>query len=276
MNTNISNNYTKLNVSLFYVPLFLLVTIALFLYQQNALNAASYSEIQKDGFFFINSKLSQFPIVIYNLTQLGDALIFLSILSVFIISAPKMWEALLSASLFSLIFSNTLKNLFSIPRPAATFDNNTFTIIGKTLSGHSSLPSGHSITVFTILTVILFSFMPKKVIYKILWFLLIISLGLCVAFTRVGVGAHYPIDVIVGSIVGYISGLLGIFTIKKYGIFNWVNNKKYYPIFIVLFVGCGILLLITRIFNENLLIFHLALSSLIISLYKITSAYVQK
>lgn len=137
------------------------------------------------------------------------------------------------------------------------------------------MPSGHSITIFTILTVLLFSFMPKKLKLKIPWIFLIITTGLIIAFTRVGVGAHHPIDVILGSIIGYISGLLGIFISQKYRIWNWINNKKYYPIFILLFLICCVSL-IFRIINENLVIFYLAFISLAVSLYKITAVYVKK
>jgi membrane-associated phospholipid phosphatase len=275
MDTSIIDNYSKLKPSLFFLPLFFLIAIVLFLYNQNALSADKYIEIQKNCFFFLNSKLSQFPTILYNLTQVGDALIFLSFLTILIVYAPKIWESLLSASIVSAIFSGVLKFIFAVPRPAAAFDNNSFVIIGKTLLGHSSLPSGHSITVFTILTVLLFAFMPKKLNYKILWGFFTIIAGLILVFTRVGVGAHYPLDVIVGSIIGYISGLAGIFINQKYKIWTWINNKKYYPIFILLFLICFILL-INRITNENLIIYYLSLISLIVSLYKITCVYVKK
>ena len=275
MNTNIIDNYSKLKPSLFFLPLFFLITIVLFLYNQNALSADKYIEIQKNCFFFLNSKLSQFPYLLYNLTQIGDALIFLSFLTILIVYAPKIWESLLSASLVSAIFSGVLKVLFAIPRPAAAFDNNSFVIIGKTLSGHNSFPSGHSITVFTILTILLFALMPKKLNYKIICVFFTIIAGSILVLTRVGVGAHYPLDVIVGSIIGYISGLAGIFINQKYKIWTWINNKKYYPIFILLFLICCILL-INRIMNENLIIYYLSLISLIVSLYKITCVYVEK
>lgn len=275
LNTKVIANYSKLRLSLFFLPLFILTAIIVFLYSQNALSVDGYLLIQKDAFFFINSKLSQFPATIYNLTQIGDALIFMSFLTLFIVYAPKMWEALLSASLVSALFSRGLKDLFHVPRPAEAYDNTTFTIIGKTLPGFSSLPSGHSITVFTILTVLLFAFMPKKTNYKILWVFFLISIGFILVFTRVGVGAHHPLDVINGSVIGYICGLTGIFISRKYKIWDWINTKKYYPFFIVLFlVCCGVL--ITKISKENLIIFYLALISLILSLYKITYAYIKK
>lgn len=275
MNTNIINNYAKLKPSLFFLPLFFLVTIVLFLHSKHALHVDTYIQIQKNYFFFLNAILSQFPNTAYNLTQLGDELILLSFLSIFILYAPKIWESLLSASLVSAIFSGLLKNIFSVPRPAEVLDNNSFVIIGKTLTGYSSLPSGHSITVFTILTVILFACMPQKLNAKIVWCFLIFITGLSLVFTRVAVGAHFPLDVIVGSIIGYISGLIGIFISRKYKIWAWINNKKYYPIFIVLFLICCVVL-INKIMNENLIVFYLSLIGLLISLYKIIYVYFKK
>ncbi|WP_293894988.1 phosphatase PAP2 family protein [Flavobacterium sp.] len=275
MNTNVIANFSKLRPSLFFLPLILLISIALFLYSQHALTVENYVLIQKKYFYFINSGLSQFPNTIYNLTQIGDALIFLSFLSILVLYAPKIWESLLSALLVCALFSRGLKDLFHVPRPAEAYDNNSFVIIGKALPGFSSLPSGHSITVFTIITILLFAFMPKKLNYKILWCFFIITIGLLFVFTRVGVGAHHPLDVITGGIIGYSCGLTGIFISRKYKIWNWINNKKYYPIFIALFLG-GCIVLINKICNENLIIFYLALISLIVSLYKIIYVYVKK
>lgn len=275
MNKAITDNYNRLRLSLLFLPLLLAVLFVLFLYVQGALNAGSYIQVQKHSFFFLNAELSQFPNTIYNLTQIGDALIFLSLLAIFIVYAPVIWEALITASLVSLLFSSSLKNLFSVPRPAAVFDHHSFVIIGRALPGHSSLPSGHSITVFTSLTVLLFAFMPQKLGHKIIWILLLTIIGLILVFTRVGVGAHYPLDVIAGSIVGYTSALIGIFISRKYRIWSWVNNRKYYPVFFILLPVCCYVL-ITKIINENLPVFYLALASLIISLYKITDVYIKK
>ncbi len=275
MNTKVIINYSRLKLSLFLLPLCLLTAIVLYLYIQDSLSVHGYIQIQKNSFFFLNSKISQFSNTAYNLTQFGDALIFLSFLTLLIFYAPEVWGALLSATLISAIFSNLLKQMFAVPRPAVVFDNNSFVIIGRTLSGNNSLPSGHSITVFTILTVLLFAFMPQKLTYKMLWSFLVVIIGFILAFTRVGVGAHYPLDVITGGIVGYISGLAGIFISQQYKIWHWINNKKYYPIFILLLLA-GCIAIVNNILNENLIIFYCALASLVVSLYKITSVYVKK
>lgn len=275
LNAKVIANYSKLKPSLFILPLFFLGAIVLFLYYRGALHVDQYIQIQKNSFIFLNSKLSEFPTIIVNLTQLGDELVLLSILSFFILCAPKIWESLVVASLVSCLTSTSLKTIFAIPRPAAVFDNNSFVIVGKALTGHSSLPSGHSITALTVLTVLLFAFLPKKKNYRILWFVFIISMGLILVFTRVGIGAHYPLDVVIGGIIGYISGLLGIFINEKYKIWTWVKPKKHYPIFILFFLICGITI-IDRILNENLFIYYLALTSLLFSIYKIIQIYAVK
>lgn len=275
MNSSVIYNYSRLRFILFFLPLLFLILIFLFFCSQNALSVSEYIAIQKKSFYFINYHLGHYPLLEYNLTQFGDALIFLSFLSILILYTPKIWECLFSGLILSLLFSCSLKNIFAVPRPAVTFNNNTFFIIGKAVCGHNSLPSGHSITVFTILTVLLFGFMPKELKFKIPWISSIIIIGLILAFTRVGVGAHYPIDVIVGCIIGYISGLLGIFISRKHKVWNWIGNKKYYPVLIVLFLICAILL-ICRLLNENLVIYYYAFICLAVSMYKIIQAYVKR
>lgn len=274
MNDYITDNYKKVSFYLLLLPIFIISAIIGLLYSQNALNVMGYVNIQKNVFYFLNGKLSQFPILEDNLTQIGDAFIGMSLLSILIIYTPKMWEALLSASLVSLVFSKTFKEIFDIPRPATIFDNDSFNIIGETLVGYSSLPSGHSITTFTLLTVCMFAFAPKKTTYRYLWFICLVLLGLLIAFTRVGVGAHHPFDVIIGSTFGFTSGLLGIFITRKYKIWTWIANKKFYPIFILIFLGC-LIIIITKIIDKNLFVFYLALLSLIVSLFIITKSYVQ-
>ncbi|KUG13334.1 phosphatase PAP2 family protein [Elizabethkingia miricola] len=275
MNKTIISNYLRLKSALFFLPAALSFLIATYLYCQNAFSIERYIDIQKDCFYYLNFKLSQFPKTQYNFTQFGDAVVILSFFALVFVSAPKIWEALISGSLISCLFSNVLKKIFAVPRPAAVFDNDSFVIIGKTLAGYNSVPSGHSITIFTTLTILMYSYSPSKLTYKILWLSFLSLAGLIFILSRVGVGAHYPIDVIIGGIVGYISGLLGIFFSLHFKIWNWIGNRKYYPFFIMFFLA-GCVSLISRIINENLIIFYFALISLVFSLYKIITAYVKK
>ncbi len=90
INKLVIDNYLRLKPSVFFLPAFLLITIVLFLYNQDSLSTDGYIRIQKESFFFINYYLGQYPNLQFNLTQLGDDLIFLSLLSVLIMYAPKM------------------------------------------------------------------------------------------------------------------------------------------------------------------------------------------
>ncbi len=274
-NNKVIDNFSKIKQRIFIFPALFLFCIILTLYYNDSLTINNYIQFQKNCFFYINSKLSEYPNALINLTQIGNELILLSFLSIFFVYAPKLWESLISASLVSAVISFILKRIFAVPRPAAVFDHNNFNIIGETLSGKTSLPSGHAITVFTLLTVLLFAFMPKHQKSKSFWYLLFMISGLILVFTRVGVGAHYPLDVIFGSIIGYLSGLTGIFISRKYKIWSWIENKKYYPFFMILFLG-GSIVLINKIIANNLIIFYLALLFLGYSFIKIINLYVKK
>lgn len=273
MNQSVIANYARVKTSLLYLPIGLLLLMVIFLYTQHALSIDGYRHIQKGTFFFLNGALGQFPAWIDNLTQIGDGLVFFALFSILIIYAPETLGAMIYALLATALFANLFKWLFAVPRPAATFNNEKFIIIGQTLRGHNSFPSGHSITIFALLTVLMFAFFPKAKKYRFLWFFLFILGGLLLAATRVGVGAHYPLDVLTGSILGYIAGLTGIYLNRKYRIWAWMGNQKYYPFFIVLLLVC-VVVMAGKIMDRHLVIYYLSLISLIISLYIIIKYYV--
>lgn len=260
------------------IPPFLLLTLcALYflLFSEKGNFIEAYVSIPKDLFFYLNSKLSVFPSLQLNLTQLGDVLISFSLLTVFIRYAPKLWESLLISAILSLIVSATLKKLFAVPRPAAMFDIDNFVVIGRTLSGNTSLPSGHSIATFLVIISLLFAFMPSENKHKILWSSFVLLSGLFIAFSRVGVGAHYPLDVIIGSTLGYIVAIAGIIITTKINWGAWFKNRKYHPVFMVLLAG-WMVAIIQKIVANSLLIFYLSLLSLVISFCLILKSYVQR
>jgi len=275
-NAGIADNYARVKPRVLILPGLLLLAVVLFLYVQDALNTAGYLAVQKDLFLSLNRYLGQFPGLMGNLTQFGDALVFLAFGSIFFVYAPRVWEALLPGLLITLTSSALLKKIFSMPRPARVLDEDSFVIIGRKLAGMNSTPSGHSITVFVILTVVLFAFMPKSLKYRIVWSFAVIALGLLLSATRVGVGAHWPLDVLTGGAIGYVSGILGIFALRKWRwkVWTWVGDEKCRPLLIaVLLAGGG--MLAHRMSVQNLPIYYLAFAALGFSLYKTISLYVQ-
>ena len=276
LNKKVINNFSYVRLSLLIPPLLLFFIFVLFFIKNGAFDVNEYIEIQKDLFFQLNSSLSKLPVLQLNLTQLGDPLILLPLLTVFIIYAPKLWHTVLTSSIISGLLSFFLKKLFAVPRPAAVLDNDTFIIIGRNIaSTHSSLPSGHSIITFTIITILLFAFMPKELKSKIFWTFSILILGLIIAFSRVGVGAHFPLDVVIGSTIGFISALIGIFINNNISFKSYYNIKIYHPI-VLLFLIVWIFLIINKIIANNLLIFYFPLLTLIITLYLTRVYYAKK
>ena len=275
MDIYVSFNFSRLRPSLFVLPALLLLLIAAFLFMLDALRAESYIMVQREYFFLLNSALSRYPELQYNLTETGNALVVVSLLSIFVLHAPKIWECLASALLVSCLLSSLLKKIFHVPRPAAFYDTGSFTIIGKVLSGQSSLPSGHSITIFTALSLLMFAFMPARLRHRILWCAAFVAAGIALILTRVAVGAHYPIDVLIGGILGYCCALAGIFISLRLRIWKWIGCRRYYPFFIIGFTVCW-LALAGKILQENLLVFYISIAALSVSLFKITAAYVKR
>lgn len=275
MNDIIIKNYEKIEWKALSFPVILFLLGIIFLYWNDALTANSYVEIQKEAFYFLNEKLSQYPDLQNNITQLGDAFVILSLLSILWLYAPRLWEALLFSAIYSLIFSGLLKEYFDVPRPVTAYGEASLVVIGQERVGFSSFPSGHSITVFASLVPVLFAFLPQRKICKILFFSGIIGLGLIFTFSRVAVGAHHPLDVLSGAIIGSFCAILGIISANKYRLFRWVSNEKYYFVMIFLFFGSACYL-IYKIYHENLLVFYISLCSLVISEYLILRKYVKK
>jgi membrane-associated phospholipid phosphatase len=270
-----SINLSKTSLKRLIPALAFLASLIIYFYINNGFSVNSYVEIQKDLFYYINFNLSKFPVLQFNLTQLGNPLVFLGLLTAFIIYIPKLWEVMLNSIVISSLLSFFLKIIFNVPRPAVVFDNDTFVIIGETLVGYKSMPSGHSIATFTIMTILMFAFMPKKINNKIIWLFFILFIGMAIAFSRVGVGAHYPFDVLIGSCIGYISSIIGIFVNNKIKFWNWLNKIKYYPL-LMLFLFMWAIAIIYELKLNNLLIFYFSLISVLLTFYFTLKKYVKK
>ena len=101
-------------------------------------------------------------------------------------------------------------------------------------------------------------------------------MGTLIVLSRIGVGAHYPLDIIIGAIIGYASGILGILFDRRFpAVFGWIGKIKYLPILILLLVGTAIAVIL-KITHNGLIIFYISLISIIISIYAITKEYIGK
>jgi membrane-associated phospholipid phosphatase len=166
----------------------------------------------------LNNFFSIFPDIIWhNITLLGDGAILLFILSFFILVKPQVFASIIASVPCAALLSFGFKEYFMMPRPASVLDENLFNVIGYHITYPHSTPSGHSITVFLATTAILYTLLPKdKNKSHHLTIVIFYLLCLMIAASRIAVGAHWPIDIIIGAICGIIAGITGVFIAKKY------------------------------------------------------------
>lgn len=138
------------------------------------------------------------------LSMLGNAWGVLAVTSPLLVLAPRLMWAWLCAAPFAILFSRGGKALIESPRPAAVLDTSQLRIMGELLH-NASMPSGHTLTAFSMASAIYFA-LPKPGRAKHLWlFVLAAGAGL----SRIAVGAHWPGDVAVGASLGLLAGMLG-------------------------------------------------------------------
>ncbi len=114
---------------------------------------------------------------------------------------------LIVAVLTAVLITTSLKYSINRPRPFVTYD-----FIEKMSSGGSpSFPSGHTTDAFVIATAMSLAFPQLSVVLPFfVWAVL-------VAYSRMALGVHYPVDVLVGILIGLAAA------------FGWylVFRKKY-------------------------------------------------
>ncbi len=144
-----------------------------------------------------------------NITFLGDGMPAFVLLAFFCRRNTRMlWLGLLAAIVTG-IAAQGFKAVFDAMRPAALLAPEQFTIIGKTLRTHS-FPSGHSATAFVLAGLIIKRYLADASYPKRLWAWGLALLASLIAWSRVKVGAHWPGDVLVGSVLGWYCASLVI------------------------------------------------------------------
>ncbi len=221
--------WSKAQLTWLWLPAIIALLLAFVTALLLHINRTDYVNFQTEAFLFINHALKTDSNFWLNVTQLGDAMILFPLLSFLIPRYPQLWAALFGAVPLSAVLSHAGKSFFSTPRPAAVLDQQSFTILGDTLTAHNSLPSGHTITIFAAVTVVLAVLLsqPEKK-HHYFWLLLGVFVAFFIGVSRVAVGAHWPLDVALGAVLGYLGGLSGVVLTQRYSAWwRWLELPKY-------------------------------------------------
>jgi membrane-associated phospholipid phosphatase len=161
-------------------------------------------------FISINQQTARLPDLIWtSLSMLGNGWSVFALALPMLLFARKPLYAAIISGVFAGIFSHLAKKIFDTNRPAGVIDQGVIHIIEHPLL-HSAMPSGHTMTAFSIATAIYFSLDPHNRKKGLILFVLAAGAGL----SRIAVGAHWPEDVFVGCALGITSGLIGAICIK--------------------------------------------------------------
>jgi len=140
---------------------------------------------------------------------LGEQYILIVILAfIYFVYDKKIGEQIAYCIFLGACSNNAIKGLVKAKRPFQV-DNAISGGRQETATGFS-FPSGHSQNAATFYGAIAFHF--KK---KIIWVSAIL-LVLLIAFSRVYLGVHFPVDVIVGALLGFGLAFLGSFLYQKW------------------------------------------------------------
>ena len=149
-----------------------------------------------------------------NYTFVGDGIFAIGMIVVYFLYFRKKKEAmtLLYAFLISGITVQIIKNLVNAPRPRLFFEQGQymFFLDGVSLSNNSSFPSGHTATAFAIATIMILFLKNKK------WQMPILLAAALVGYSRIYLAQHFLIDVLIGAIIGTISGFVAFYLVTNF------------------------------------------------------------
>ena len=138
-----------------------------------------------------------------NITLLGEGLLALALVATIARWRRDIaWSIFLSAIIATVVVFG-VKELFAVPRPALVLAVADFNIIGPQLRV-VSFPSGHTATI-TIFAAVVALHLNRGHVYATL-----LPTVALVGLSRVVVGAHWPMDVLGGLLLGWWLALAGI------------------------------------------------------------------
>jgi membrane-associated phospholipid phosphatase len=143
-----------------------------------------------------------------SLTTFGDGLVVCVLVLPFVRRKPELVWAMLLSWLLMTLWVQGLKFLINTPRPLAKLSASDFHLIGA-LYKSKSFPSGHAATA-SMFAAVLCLFFRRKWIYAVL-----ILLAAMIGLSRIAMGIHWPTEVLVGFLGGWLLAGLGYHLVMR-------------------------------------------------------------
>jgi len=201
----------------FYLAIIVLNTIFIILYLFIKISYVEKIDQQITLFFYNNLNndyITNFFLIITNYTI--GTFFGVAFVEIIFFSQKRFQIALIFilSVVFLVLFNTLIKLIVQRPRPFITLIKVRF--LGDILPLEFSFPSGHSLIAFFIAYFVTKIFKLNKSLT-----LMIYILAIVVAFSRIYLGAHYLIDIIAGSILGTLGGVLSL------AVLRFINYENY-------------------------------------------------
>ncbi len=155
-------------------------------------------------FLSINRACAHLPDTVWvSLSLLGNGWVIAALLLPLVTRYPQLFFAALMTAPWTGLVANVAKTIFSTPRPPSVLEVGSFNLIGE-MHLSASMPSGHTITAFAVAVAL--TRMPNSPFSK--HTIAVYGLAALVGLSRMGMGVHWPEDVLIGAAIGWLSGLL--------------------------------------------------------------------
>ncbi len=168
-----------------------------------------------DSFIIMNKGHTVFLDLFFNIfTFLGNGIFAITIAFIFIFNNKtfQIGICILYAFFLSGILAQFIKAIVEAPRPKEVIDSSLYNFFTNDVRvGFTSFPSGHATTIFTIATILCVMYASKKV--QVPLFIVAALSG----YSRVYLGHHFLIDVVVGAVLGTLTGIHAVYLFQKKG-----------------------------------------------------------
>jgi len=135
------------------------------------------------------------------LSMIGNGWAAFALIFPLILFMPRGFYAVVIATPLAGAASHLIKNANDALRPIATLNPSEFIVLDEGLR-RNAMPSGHTITAFAVAAAVFFLLNAQQR-RRHYWLFLVAGLA---GFARIAVGVHWVEDVLVGAIVGLVSG----------------------------------------------------------------------